>query len=110
MVLQQIISVPHPVEDNEEDLPYNPEENDLLAVLLRASYEAEVGEKAEDGGYKGGAWINKGELEQNKKILNLDTVKLLMILKIIKNKLSPATHTRGVKKINGKIIMSNQLF
>jgi hypothetical protein len=47
------IAKPQPVDDDKDDLPDDPEEDDLLAELLRAPDKAEIREQADDGRHKG---------------------------------------------------------
>ena len=55
MVLQHAVAVPHPVQDDQEVLPHNPEQHDVLAVLLGPPDQAHVGQQADDGGQGGGS-------------------------------------------------------
>ena len=49
------VAIPEPVDDDENDLPDDPEEDDLLAVLLGPADQAEIRQQADDGRHKRGS-------------------------------------------------------
>jgi len=57
MVLQHAVAIPHPVEHDQQVLPHDPEQDDVLAVLLGPPDQAEVGQQANDRGYRCGGYI-----------------------------------------------------
>ena len=54
MVLQHAVAIPHPVEHDQQVLPHDPEQDDVLAVLLGPPDQADVGQQTDDRGYRCG--------------------------------------------------------
>ena len=48
VVFELAVTIPNPEQHNHQNLPYNPEEDDLLAVLFRPTNQAEVGQETDD--------------------------------------------------------------
>jgi len=57
VVLELAVPEPGPKQRHQHDLPHNPEHHDLLAVLLCSPNETKVCQQADDGRYKGRAYI-----------------------------------------------------
>ena len=51
--LELAVAVPGPEEDDEQELPDDPEQDDVLGVLLGPADEAHVGQEADDGSDEG---------------------------------------------------------
>ena len=56
MVLQHAVAIPHPVQHDQQVLPHNPEQEDVLAVLRGPPDQAHVGQQADDRCQGGGGW------------------------------------------------------